>query len=647
MRSNTIARTFYGKGEEAWKRECDQLMKPRTYEVDAADTLVSMLAAFLSVDIVVFNTNPRFGGGPLMVYPASVYGGQTKVRNPIMMAYDGTHFESVLPDEEEDKEMVVILVNKLKKNEISLRFDDVECFKDLQGTWVNIVKATKKLPQKPPFPHPKDKAAYSPPLDLSKKSKVVQSYGTNKSNTKKIEVPKYQKKMRRFPTKPKSQGIETTNRYKHLSDEDGEQTIQSPEIFEGNDNADVGDEDACGREEEDDEGEKGVPTVGEISPKGVTETALGEDNRTTKETGIEETASNDEINGTNDPNSDDEVENHTKDFIALVLENIKTAYSSLEGIIVAREEEEHNEDVEDDIKREENSLSNNLYCLLGQKVTFNISDHLESSEYELLKKISKYKGKVGRLTQKLLHEWAKLSTIDKASAQKDGPKKDEQKLKNKSVKPLVPVTKVEFKTKHTNKGKSIVQAFVNDIAFSCNKTRKGTKNFRCCHYYSEGCKVTFTAHEDMNAETGDIVWIARNLLEVCDHVSTDKNVMKRVGVQELERETKSAPLLKRRKDIYYDFKSEYVAKLSDKDARIFEEVFPSYKAVSVRMWKWRTEGNPPVPSTQADVDLDTDYFKNRMGESSVIGDSVLPNRPPGFGRVVSLGVPGKGSYISI
>lgn len=67
MRSNTIARTFYGKGEEAWKRECDQLMKPRTYEVDAAVTLVSMLVAFLSVNIVVFNTNPRFGGGPLMV----------------------------------------------------------------------------------------------------------------------------------------------------------------------------------------------------------------------------------------------------------------------------------------------------------------------------------------------------------------------------------------------------------------------------------------------------------------------------------------------------------------------------------------------------------------------------------------------------
>ena len=111
MRSNTIARTFYGKGEEAWERECDQLMKPRTYEVDAADTLVSMLAAFLSVDIVVFNTNPRFGGGPLMVYPASVYGGQTEVRNPIMMAYDGTHFESVLPDEEDDIEMVVILIN--------------------------------------------------------------------------------------------------------------------------------------------------------------------------------------------------------------------------------------------------------------------------------------------------------------------------------------------------------------------------------------------------------------------------------------------------------------------------------------------------------------------------------------------------------
>ena len=115
----------------------------------------------------------------------------------------------------------------------------------MQGTWVNIVKATKKLPHKPSFPHPKDKAAYSPPLDLSKISKVVQSNGTNKSNTKKIEVPKYQKKVKVVQTKPKSQGIETNNRYGLLSDEDEEQTFQSPNTFEGNENADVGDKEAC------------------------------------------------------------------------------------------------------------------------------------------------------------------------------------------------------------------------------------------------------------------------------------------------------------------------------------------------------------------------------------------------------------------
>ena len=279
----------------------------------------------------------------------------------------------------------------------------------MQGTWVNIVKATQKLPHKPSFPHPKDKATYRPPLDLSRKS-----YVTNKSNTRKIEVPKYQKKVKVIQTKPKSQGIETNNRYGPLSDEDEEQTFQSPNTFEGNENADVGDKEACGRKEGVAEGDQGVAAGGEMSAKGVTETAAGEDDGTTKAT-----ASDDEINGTNDPNSDDEIEGHTKAFIALVLENIKTAYTSLEGIIIARDEEEHNEDVEDDIKEEENSLSNNLYCLLGQKVTFNISDHLESTEYELLKKMSKYKGKVGRLTQKLLHEWAKLETIDKASAQED------------------------------------------------------------------------------------------------------------------------------------------------------------------------------------------------------------------------------------
>jgi hypothetical protein len=97
--------------------------------------------------------------------------------------------------------------------------------------------------------------------------------------------------------------------------------------------------------------------------------------------------------------------------------------------------------------------------------------------------------------------------------------------------------------------------------------------------------------------------------------------------------------MKLRKDIYYEFKEKFSSKLTVAEVAIFENVFPNYKKIGMTMFRWRKEGHPGVPLTQTEVKLDTAHSKKKNGENLVIGDSIIPNRKAGFGRVVTFGNP--------
>ena len=150
---------------------------------------------------------------------------------------------------------------------------------------------------------------------------------------------------------------------------------------------------------------------------------------------------------------------------------------------------------------------------------------------------------------------------------------------------------VSFVQKKSNGGKVYISALINGVNFTCNKERKGRKTFRCIYYHKEHCNAMFSASKVFSKKSGKEEWCAKNLQKATWH-NHDNAVSRQIidkAKSSLKFEVRNNFLGKTRKEVYTDFLHEYPNTLSNDEKLVFENKFPTYKAVSTRMWKWKQE----------------------------------------------------------
>ena len=119
-RNSTEARLNVEMSDREWNKQWDMLMKPGVYEVTVADMLLPALSHALGLDILIFNTfkaSRSFSGGngPLLLSQSDYWGGEASKKPPLLIAYNGVHYEQLKPKTKRDEFLTKKLVENMKK----------------------------------------------------------------------------------------------------------------------------------------------------------------------------------------------------------------------------------------------------------------------------------------------------------------------------------------------------------------------------------------------------------------------------------------------------------------------------------------------------------------------------------------------------
>ena len=99
-----------------WIAAWDKQMNPGEYNVDeysVSDLVPAGLGHCVSKDILVFNVSSN-STYPVDFYPANIFNKEPTTLIPLLLVYNGNHYESLLPVNQRDIDRSVQLVNSLK-----------------------------------------------------------------------------------------------------------------------------------------------------------------------------------------------------------------------------------------------------------------------------------------------------------------------------------------------------------------------------------------------------------------------------------------------------------------------------------------------------------------------------------------------------
>ena len=113
---------------EEWEAEFKLLKQSGTYEVSLGDLIIPGIAHCTRKNILIFNTSAQ-AHSPIYVVTASTFGEHADTEIPVCLAYDQSHYESLVPNSEEDINKTVVLSNKYLNGEYDFKMEDVPIFK--------------------------------------------------------------------------------------------------------------------------------------------------------------------------------------------------------------------------------------------------------------------------------------------------------------------------------------------------------------------------------------------------------------------------------------------------------------------------------------------------------------------------------------
>ena len=123
--------------DEEWNRQWDLMMNDGVYEVEVADLLLPALSHSMGLDILIFNTykgESRFSGanGPVLLSQSDCWGGQASKKPPMLIAYNGVHYDILKPASKGDEMLTKRLVKDLKTSRITLRYEECAIFSEIE-----------------------------------------------------------------------------------------------------------------------------------------------------------------------------------------------------------------------------------------------------------------------------------------------------------------------------------------------------------------------------------------------------------------------------------------------------------------------------------------------------------------------------------
>ena len=109
--------------EEDW----NNIRKDKVYETELGDLCIMFAARALKRNILIFNTNVKTGAAPITLIRAETYeGGVVIDNNPLLIAYDSVHFESVKPISRSDELRAIELAEWIETKQYQLTHKDTQ-----------------------------------------------------------------------------------------------------------------------------------------------------------------------------------------------------------------------------------------------------------------------------------------------------------------------------------------------------------------------------------------------------------------------------------------------------------------------------------------------------------------------------------------
>ena len=106
-----------------WEKAWQDLSKPGKYELDGADLMVAGLAHCLSINLMIMNTSTK--SVPFSFVAADVWGGPASEDPPLLLVYDGSHYETVFAASTEDEQFCADLFREWKTKDFKISRQDI------------------------------------------------------------------------------------------------------------------------------------------------------------------------------------------------------------------------------------------------------------------------------------------------------------------------------------------------------------------------------------------------------------------------------------------------------------------------------------------------------------------------------------------
>ena len=126
-----IAYAFSNAGmeKETWMKEWNLLKEPRQYEHCLGDLILPAIAHCTQKNILIFNTS-TIAHSPIFVIEASTLDNRpANTETPVIMAYDQSHYESLVPNTEEDKQKTIELARMFVMGKYTKKIEDIPVLK--------------------------------------------------------------------------------------------------------------------------------------------------------------------------------------------------------------------------------------------------------------------------------------------------------------------------------------------------------------------------------------------------------------------------------------------------------------------------------------------------------------------------------------
>ena len=127
LKGNKAAFEFGGYSDwQIWKQELNKLRQPREWASKISDMMLPGIAFTLKKNILIIKTRPASATEkPIDLVLPETFGTVSNTEIPIILAYNGNHYEGMVPEGPVDIQQSIEVVQQIKNNEYNVRFADL------------------------------------------------------------------------------------------------------------------------------------------------------------------------------------------------------------------------------------------------------------------------------------------------------------------------------------------------------------------------------------------------------------------------------------------------------------------------------------------------------------------------------------------